>query len=394
MKDSVTRLGIAEVVAMPPRRNALDEVLDRIYERHVADVDRWVRRLVGPREDVEDIVHDVFLVAVRRRGTFRGDASVKTWLFRIAHHVVRGRRRRERVRRWLFARHAEGLSAEKGPTTTPLEEIEKSEAVHGPEPSPTEPLPAAIPSTGPAPAEAPPKRLPRVPSSATRSALSHSPPAASPSSRASAPLDDSLSPPAARTDGIRRAGRAGPLGSRRRSLAPGRPRRCTRGCFGISAAISQRPFRQAGQPSLARGIPAMILGAIALLAALEAGAATAAVVVESDSACPSADAIREELYALGGRVAPRSASVIVRNRGDRLTVEFAWPGDAQPETRELAVEPDCGLRAQAAAVVAVRVIDWLRTESLQHEISPSGPSGSAGLPSVEGLLSLGWSFAL
>jgi RNA polymerase sigma-70 factor, ECF subfamily len=127
MKDSVTRLGIAQAVDLPPRRNALDEVLDRIYERHVADVDRWVRRLVGPREDVEDIVHDVFLIAVRRRGTFRGDASVKTWLFRIAHHVVRGRRRRERVRRWLFARHAEGLSAESGPTTTALDEIEQRE---------------------------------------------------------------------------------------------------------------------------------------------------------------------------------------------------------------------------------------------------------------------------
>jgi RNA polymerase sigma-70 factor, ECF subfamily len=127
MKDSVTRLGIAQAVATPPRRNALDEVLDRIYERHVADVDRWVRRLVGPREDVEDIVHDVFLVAVRRRGSFRGDASVKTWLFRIAHHVVRGRRRRDRVRRWLFQRHADGLSAASGPITTPLEEIEQRE---------------------------------------------------------------------------------------------------------------------------------------------------------------------------------------------------------------------------------------------------------------------------
>jgi hypothetical protein len=109
----------------------------------------------------------------------------------------------------------------------------------------------------------------------------------------------------------------------------------------------------------------MLLGAIAVLAALEAGAAPAAVVVESDSVCPSADAVREELYALGGRVPPRSASVIVRNRGDRLTVEFAWPGDAQPETRELVVEPDCGLRAQAAAVVAASWLGILPGASLQ-----------------------------
>jgi RNA polymerase sigma-70 factor (ECF subfamily) len=127
MKEPMTRLDIAQVVAMPSRRNTLDAMLDRIYERYVADVDRWVRRLTGPREDVEDLVHDVFLIAVRRRGSFRGDASVKTWLFRIAHHVVRGRRRRDRVRRWLFARHAEELPVQRSAIVTPLEEIEQRE---------------------------------------------------------------------------------------------------------------------------------------------------------------------------------------------------------------------------------------------------------------------------
>jgi len=113
--------------APPGRQDAVDAVLDRIYERHVADVDRWVRRLTGPSHDVEDIVHEVFLVAVRRRGSFRGDASVKTWLFRIAHNVVRGRRRRDRVRRWLFARHTDELPVESVAAVTPLEEIERRE---------------------------------------------------------------------------------------------------------------------------------------------------------------------------------------------------------------------------------------------------------------------------
>jgi RNA polymerase sigma-70 factor (ECF subfamily) len=76
---------------------------------------------------VEDLVHEVFLVAVRRRDSFRGEASLKTWLFRIAHNVVRGRRRRERVRRWLFARHVQELPAERVAIVTPLEEIEQRE---------------------------------------------------------------------------------------------------------------------------------------------------------------------------------------------------------------------------------------------------------------------------
>jgi RNA polymerase sigma-70 factor (ECF subfamily) len=123
VKDPITSVEPPE--ALPGRHDAVDAVLDRIYERHVVDVDRWVRRLTGPSHEVEDIVHEVFLVAVRRRGSFRGDASVKTWLFRIAHNIVRGRRRRDRVRRWLFARHTEELPVMAA--VTPLEEIERRE---------------------------------------------------------------------------------------------------------------------------------------------------------------------------------------------------------------------------------------------------------------------------
>jgi RNA polymerase sigma-70 factor, ECF subfamily len=126
MKDSMTSREHA-AAELPGRQDPLDMVLDQVYERHVADVDRWVRRLVGPREDVEDLVHEVFVVAIRRRGSFRGDASVKTWLFRIAHHIVRGRRRRERVRHWLFMRHVDELPATGARTVTPLEEMEQRE---------------------------------------------------------------------------------------------------------------------------------------------------------------------------------------------------------------------------------------------------------------------------
>jgi hypothetical protein len=107
-------------------------------------------------------------------------------------------------------------SMRKAPSAPMAEE--KSEAVHGPEPSPTEPLPAAIPSTGSVPAEAPPKALSRAPSSAIRSALSHALPAASPSARVSPPLDYSLSPPAARTDGARPPAEAAVLAAAIRKL--------------------------------------------------------------------------------------------------------------------------------------------------------------------------------
>ena len=99
-----------------------------------------------------------------------------------------------------------------------------------------------------------------------------------------------------------------------------------------------------------------LLGAIAVLASMGASGSATAINVESDSLCPSANAVREVLDHLGGRDVPRAALVTVRNRGDRLTVEFARSGDSDSETREVSVESDCELRAQAAAVV---VASWL-----------------------------------
>ena len=71
-----------------------------IYGRHADDVARWARRFGGPRLDVEDIVHEVFLVVQRRSHEWRGDAQVTTWLYEITFRVVRDRRARGWWRRW------------------------------------------------------------------------------------------------------------------------------------------------------------------------------------------------------------------------------------------------------------------------------------------------------
>ena len=57
-------------------------------------------RLAGPALDVEDLVHEVFLVACRRLAEFRGDAKITTWLYEITVRVVQDRRRRQS--RWYW----------------------------------------------------------------------------------------------------------------------------------------------------------------------------------------------------------------------------------------------------------------------------------------------------
>jgi RNA polymerase sigma-70 factor (ECF subfamily) len=99
--------------------------MDRLYERHLGQVKRWVRHLAGPTADLEDLVHEVFLVALRKGFGFRGEASVDTWLFRITHNEVRAKRRRSRLRQLLLARSQDTLVPPA--PNTPEQEIERRE---------------------------------------------------------------------------------------------------------------------------------------------------------------------------------------------------------------------------------------------------------------------------
>jgi len=121
------RLQVVNSMSPPARASGQPEPLDGLYEQHVSDVKRWARRLAGPRADLEDLVHDVFVIALRRRFSFRGEGSVKTWLFRITHHVVRSRMRRGFIRRLLFSRHEDALVSLAPTPSTPHEEIERRE---------------------------------------------------------------------------------------------------------------------------------------------------------------------------------------------------------------------------------------------------------------------------
>jgi RNA polymerase sigma factor (sigma-70 family) len=99
--------------------------LDQLYETYEPSVERWVRRLAGPGADVEDLVHDVFLVALRRRHEFRGDAKLSTWLFRITERIVRKRRFRQRVHGFLNLVFRDSTAALAPASPTPLEELER-----------------------------------------------------------------------------------------------------------------------------------------------------------------------------------------------------------------------------------------------------------------------------
>src|SRR4029079_10356704 len=103
----------------------------------------------------------------------------------------------------------------------------------------------------------------------------------------------------------------------------------------------------------ARAGPAsMILFAapVAMLA-LAATAPSPGLELQSDSNCPTADAVRVRLPEFLGTGMQGPAKVMLRGRGDHLIIEFTWPGAAQTEARHLHQGSDCAARAEAAAVV-------------------------------------------
>ncbi|MFW5878409.1 MAG: RNA polymerase sigma factor [Myxococcota bacterium] len=64
-----------------------------IYEGHVEQVSRTVRRVLGPRAEVEDAVQEVFVTVHRNLKGFRGECRLSTWLYRIAFRVALNQRR-------------------------------------------------------------------------------------------------------------------------------------------------------------------------------------------------------------------------------------------------------------------------------------------------------------
>ena len=68
-----------------------------LVERHAVAVARFAAS-VGARGDVQDVVQDTFVRAFASIDSFRGESSLRTWLFTIARRLLLDLRRSERRR--------------------------------------------------------------------------------------------------------------------------------------------------------------------------------------------------------------------------------------------------------------------------------------------------------
>jgi RNA polymerase sigma-70 factor (ECF subfamily) len=88
-KVTVTNPTDAELVeaCLAGRRDAFDIIVER-HRRHVYQL---CYRFVGNHEDASDLAQDVFIRAYRGLRTFKSQASLGTWLYRIGVNVCLNR---------------------------------------------------------------------------------------------------------------------------------------------------------------------------------------------------------------------------------------------------------------------------------------------------------------
>lgn len=75
------------------------EALRAVFVAHSPYLERLLMRVMGPTADVEDVLQNTFVAAIRAFPSFRGEAAVRTWLSRIAIRTAQERLRRAEHRR-------------------------------------------------------------------------------------------------------------------------------------------------------------------------------------------------------------------------------------------------------------------------------------------------------
>ena len=80
-------------------RSGDDAALSELVNRHHGSAYRVAMSLLHEDDAAQDVVQDAFLKAFRALGTFRGDASFRTWLLTITANEARGALRKSGRRR-------------------------------------------------------------------------------------------------------------------------------------------------------------------------------------------------------------------------------------------------------------------------------------------------------
>ncbi len=100
-RPRVTPARTEEAQLVARARTGDQRALRQMYSAYQGQVRGHLFRLLGPDPDIDDLVQTVFTRAFTKLDTFKGEAALSTWLYRITanttHNLLRQRFRRNRV---------------------------------------------------------------------------------------------------------------------------------------------------------------------------------------------------------------------------------------------------------------------------------------------------------
>jgi RNA polymerase sigma-70 factor, ECF subfamily len=119
------QLSLQEDDSAMPQRAILDRIdsgigltFEELFERYNSMVFNLAYQILGEREEALDVAQEVFLAIYQKMDAFRGESSLKTWIYRIAV-----RRAVNRFRWWNRLRRRGTVSLEEHLSKSPESEL-------------------------------------------------------------------------------------------------------------------------------------------------------------------------------------------------------------------------------------------------------------------------------
>ena len=91
----------------------LEQVFNGIVKQYSERLYWHVRRMVGSHEDADDLLQEIFLKIWTALPSFRGEAQLYTWVWRIATNETLNFLRKEKVRALLRFSSADEMAAQR-----------------------------------------------------------------------------------------------------------------------------------------------------------------------------------------------------------------------------------------------------------------------------------------
>ena len=124
LKGAMRRSGSHDRELIEQSLDGSERAFRRLVEKHHALVFSVVRGIMGQRDEVEDVVQEVFIKIYRNLSGYRGDSRFSTWIYRIARNEALNARSRFRPRTEPIDESSTLASSEAGPE----ERIERERA--------------------------------------------------------------------------------------------------------------------------------------------------------------------------------------------------------------------------------------------------------------------------